>query len=364
MDEARPGAAKARAGGSGGRSGGPHRPPVPAVAAIDLGTNNCRLLVAKPTRGGGFRVVDAFSRIVRLGEGVGATGRLSDAAMDRTIEALKICADKMRRRGVAKSRCIATHACRDAANAVEFVDRVKADTGLRFEIISAEEEARLGVRGCVSLFDPACDAAMVFDIGGGSTEISWVDLRGWTEADRVRGKPPRIAAWTSIPLGVVNLHERTADEGYSPDAYEAIAAEVGAVAASVEGLDEIRALFDAGRGHLLGTSGTVTSLAGVHLRLPSYDRNAIDGLWMSNGEARAVSERLCRMSFDERVREPCIGTSRAELVVYGCAIYEGLARVWHADRLRIADRGLREGVLSGLLQKPRRRRRARRRPAN
>lgn len=325
------------------------------VAAIDLGTNNCRLLVAAP-RKGGFRVVDAFSRIVRLGEGVSLTGRLSDAAMDRTVEALKVCADKINRRGVARSRCIATQACRGAANAEEFVARVKEETGLAFDIISAEEEARLGVRGCSTLLDPSVSGALVFDIGGGSTEVSWLDLGAWGEQEAARGKAPPIASWLSMPLGVVSLHERFGETGFGRSEYEAIVEEVAERVRSVAGVERIRAAFDAGDAHLLGTSGTVTSIAGVHLRLPAYDRSKVDGLWMRADEAQAVCDRLSYMSYDERTQEPCIGTSRAELVNYGCAIYEGVARAYPAERLRIADRGLREGVLAGLFASARRRR--------
>ncbi|MEL6364071.1 MAG: Ppx/GppA phosphatase family protein [Pseudomonadota bacterium] len=327
----------------------------PVVAAIDLGTNNCRLLIASK-RGSGFRVVDAFSRIVRLGEGVSLSGRLSDAAMQRTVDALRICADKIRRRGVTRVRCIATQACRMASNSDDFVARVREETGLVFEVISAEEEARLGLRGCASLLDPAVDGALVFDIGGGSTEVSWLDMRAWGAEEAARGRTPAVSAWLSIPMGVVSLHERFVEQGFGLPEYEAVAQEVANLLLAVDGVDPVREAFDAGRAHLLGTSGTVTSIAGVHLKLPSYDRKKVDGLWMGAAEARAVCDRLAGMTYDERVLEPCIGTSRAELVAYGCAIYEGVARAYPSERLRIADRGLREGVLAELFQTNKRRR--------
>ena len=135
--------------------------------AVDLGTNNCRLLIARAVDGG-FTVVDAFSRIVRLGEGVSQTGALSAVAMDRTIEALKVCAGKMQRRGVSLMRSVATEACRRAINGLEFLERSRAETGVDLEIISTAEEAKLAFSGCMPLLDRARPYAIVFDIGGGT----------------------------------------------------------------------------------------------------------------------------------------------------------------------------------------------------
>ncbi|MEM9169243.1 MAG: Ppx/GppA phosphatase family protein [Pseudomonadota bacterium] len=318
-------------------------------AALDLGTNNCRLLIATP-RGGGFRVIDAFSRIVRLGEGLATAGALSQAAMDRTIDALKICAQKVERRNVYRGRYIATQACRAAANGGEFLERVTRETGLNFEIISTEEEARLAVRGCSDLIDPNASAAAIFDIGGGSTEISWVKRDGETID---------IAAWLSLPLGVVNLSEAYGGRELDASAYDDV---VEAVRSDIRAFGDpaaLRPIFDNAGAHLLGTSGTVTSIAGVHLDLPRYRRDLVDGLWLSDGEARAVSTRLRGLDFEGRAGLACIGRERADLVVYGCAILEALMREWPAARIRVADRGLREGVLSDLMEAARRRRRPR-----
>ncbi|MGF1544993.1 MAG: Ppx/GppA phosphatase family protein [Parvularculaceae bacterium] len=339
--------AKRRSAGSAG--GGP-----PRYAAIDLGTNNCRLLVAAPRsagRGGALRVVDAFSRIVRLGEGLARNGALSDAAMARAIEALKICADKMDRRGVTRRRCIATQACRAAANGEEFLAAVERETGLRFEIISTAEEASLAVRGCADLLDQTADRAIVFDIGGGSTELSLVRPNG--------AKRPKLDAWLSMPVGVVKLSETCGGRDLSADTYERVVADVGQrlrdlAAASGFPLDP-----PSTSSHLLGTSGTVTSIAGVHLGLDRYRRDAVDGLWLTADDARDVSGRLRDMSWDERAREPCIGAERADLVVCGCAILEALLRAWPATRIRVGDRGLREGVLAGRAEADRRRTRRR-----
>ncbi len=343
----------------------PSPSPAPAdrFAALDLGTNNCRLLIASP-RGRGFRVFDAFSRIVRLGEGMSASGALSAAAMDRTIDAIKICAEKIERRSVTRQRCIATQACRAASNGKEFLARVHDETGLEFEIITPAEEARLAVTGCAELIDGEAKAGLIFDIGGGSTEISWVRPGA--------GGPPKggsrtmldVAAWTSMPIGVVSLSEKFGGRELSRESYNAVVDFVRSEIAAFGDPSGLRDVFAAGDGHFLGTSGTVTSIAGVHLGLNRYRRDAVDGLWLSELEVRDVTQRLRLMSYDERAAEPCIGTERADLVVCGCAILDALLHEWPATRIRVADRGLREGILVGLAHdhnRARNRRRGRRR---
>jgi exopolyphosphatase / guanosine-5'-triphosphate,3'-diphosphate pyrophosphatase len=326
---------------------------IPVYGALDLGTNNCRLLVARPSRRG-FLVIDAFSRIIRLGEGVLRSGYLSDIAMNRTIEALKICSDKMRRRNVSRSRLIATEACRIAANSGEFIDRVRRDTGLAIEIVSRETEAKLAVSGCASLIDRNCDWALVFDIGGGSSELIWLDLtrldRPWRRSiyDRLEVQGC-IAAWTSLPIGVVSLAERHGGKEVTREHYEAMVADVTAALADFEGAHRFRSRIAKGCAHFLGTSGTVTTIAGIHLGLPAYDRSRVDGCWLGAPDVRQVSDALIGMSYAERVAQPCIGQERADLVLAGCAILEALLRVWPCQRLRVADRGLREGILATLM---------------
>ena len=312
-------------------------------AALDLGTNNCRLLIARPHKDG-FAVVDAFSRIVRLGEGLAATGELSDAAIERTIAALRICAEKLRRRNVTLARSVATEACRRAANGPDFIARVKRETGIMLDVISAEEEARLAVLGCHALLEPGGGPAVVFDIGGGSTELVLID----------DAKPvPHIVDWHSAPWGVVSLTEShgRVKGGDGPVAYErmrAVARE--SFAAFVERLGQ-RGLPDGAVSvRLLGTSGTVTTLASVHLGLESYDRSQVDGLIVPAPAMRAISQRLAGMNLAQRATVPCIGTERADLVVAGCAILEAILDLWPAERLGIADRGIREGILRRLMQ--------------
>jgi len=314
-------------------------------AALDLGTNNCRLLVARPIRDAGaesFRIVDAFSRIVRLGEGLAQSGRLSEAAIRRTIDALLVCRDKMAARDVSRARLIATEACRAAENGADFVARVREETGLDLEIISRETEARLAATGCAALADSAAKGVLLFDIGGGSSEIVWLS------PGRAAKDEGQVRHWTSLQLGVVTLAERF---GGAEVSYRQFTAMTELVVSELQHFLARAAKEErCGRFHLLGTSGTVTTLAGVHLNLPRYDRRRVDGLWMSHAEIDAVMNKLRGMSFAERARNACIGPDRADLVLAGCAILEGIRRCFPSERIRIADRGLREGMLLELMR--------------
>ncbi|HWK97290.1 MAG TPA: Ppx/GppA phosphatase family protein [Pseudolabrys sp.] len=315
----------------------------PTYAALDLGTNNCRLLVARPN-GDSFRVIDAFSRIVRLGEGISASGRLSEAAIGRSLEALEICRNKMRNRGVTRARLVATEACRAAANGLEFRGRVAELLGLELEVIDRETEAELAATSCTPLIDPDAEGVVLFDIGGGSSEL--VRL-GRSPADGRGPPPPRIKGWVSLPHGVVTLAERHGGLNVTRDTYEAMVAEVAAL---IEPFAREHGYADLGGVHMLGTSGTVTTIAGVHLELKRYDRNRIDGCWLGADEIDAVLERLLTMTYEERVASPCIGADRADLVLAGCAILEAIRRAFPCQRLRVADRGLREGMLVQMMR--------------
>ncbi|WP_374730187.1 Ppx/GppA phosphatase family protein [Stappia sp.] len=342
---------RAPAGRRGGMQGAPvarpRGPSFPLYAALDLGTNNCRLLVARPEPRG-FRVIDAYSKIVRLGEGLGHGNRLGEAAMERAIAALVCCRDKMRDRGVARARLIATEACRTAENGPEFLARVHAETGLSLEIASRETEARLAVAGCASLVDPQAKGVVLFDIGGGSSEIVWLDLRNRCGARGV-ALTRFIRAWISLPVGVVNLAERHGGRHVCANAFEAMVQDARQhLEAFALGRELSEAICD-GEVHMLGTSGTVTTLAGVHFGLKRYDRRRVDGAWMDTEDVSAMIGRLRAMSYEERVVNPCIGADRADLVLAGCAILEAIRRRWPCQRLRVADRGLREGILMELM---------------
>lgn len=316
-----------------------------AYAAIDLGTNNCRLLIARPS-GDHFMVIDAFSRVVRLGEGLAQSGRLSDAAMDRALGALHICAEKLRKRNVHLARSVATEACRRAANGADFIERVHRETGIRLNIITAEEEARLAVLGCHILLEPGEGPAMIFDIGGGSTEMVLVDTSSAV---------PRILDWQSVPWGVVSLTESIGPIELTAqaraEAYREMRKRISdGFAHFSERVGPARtAAVAEGRLRLLGTSGTVTTLASLHLGLPQYDRSAVDGVIVPTASMREISQRLAHISPAERIAVPCIGRERADLVVAGCAILESIFDIWPAERLGIADRGIREGILRSLM---------------
>ena len=325
----------------------------PAYAALDLGTNNCRLLVARPSRRG-FKVIDAFSRIIRLGEGVSATGRLSEAAIERTLEALEVCAAKIERHRVVRSGLIATEACRLAVNAPEFLERARTGTGLDIKIVSRETEARLAVSGCASLIDFGCDSALVFDIGGGSSELIWLDLRESRHSarhslsERLEAQGC-IAAWTSLPVGVVTLAERFGGTYVDRATFAEMVEHVAELLTPFETSHKLRSRLQQGRTHMLGTSGTVTTLAGVHLGLPRYERSRVDGCWLESEQVRAVTAGLLDATYEERAAQPCIGKERADLVLAGCAILEAMMQMWPCQRLRVADRGLREGILATLM---------------
>lgn len=311
-----------------------------SYAAIDLGTNNCRLLIARPS-GGNFTVIDAFSRVVRLGEGLAQTGRLSDEAMDRALGALKICAEKLKRRNVHLARSVATEACRRASNGDEFIQRVMRETGIRLDVISAEEEARLAVLGCHILLEGGSGPAVIFDIGGGSTELVLIEQGGAI---------PHIVDWQSVPWGVVSLTETCGSDESTAEARRARYEDMHSrVRDSFAPFAERIASARTPELRLLGTSGTVTTLASVHLDLPQYDRKAVDGLIVPAESMREISSNLSRMSPAERRQLPCIGNERADLVVAGCAILEAILDIWPAPRLGVADRGIREGILRSLI---------------
>ncbi len=332
-----------------GRSSAPaangHGAPRQAYAAIDLGTNNCRLLIARPS-GEHFVVIDAFSRVVRLGEGLAQTGRLSDAAMDRALGALRVCADKLRRRNVHLARSVATEACRRASNGEAFIERVRQETGIVLDVISAQEEARLAVLGCHVLLEQGEGPAMIFDIGGGSTELVLIET-----GEAV----PRILDWQSVPWGVVSLTESypATPEETDTDRLHRYRRMRGAVSGAFRDfsarLEPFRAAPMPISPRLLGTSGTVTTLASLHLGLPQYDRRAVDGLIVEAGAMRDIAKQLSTLSPAERQELPCIGRDRAELVVAGCAILETILDLWPAARLGVADRGIREGILRSLM---------------
>jgi exopolyphosphatase/guanosine-5'-triphosphate,3'-diphosphate pyrophosphatase len=314
----------------------------PAFAALDLGTNNCRLMVGTPS-GESFRVLDSFSRIVRLGEGLHDTGRLSPVAMDRAISALHSCVARLARRPVRELRAIATEACRQAANGAEFLARARQETGLHIDIISTREEAELALEGCASLLRGDGRRALLFDIGGGSTELAWVRLPG---GDGM----PQLIGYLSLPVGVVTLAERFGPAGFTAEGFEAMMEDVETRLRPFEAVHRIGQEIRQGGVRLLGTSGTVTTLAGIALNLRRYARQAVDGVVMSREDAQAALTRLRNMGHAGLVEHPCVGPERAEFVLPGCAIYAAIHALWPAPHVVVADRGLREGILLRMIR--------------
>ncbi|MBS3848958.1 Ppx/GppA phosphatase family protein [Devosia sp. J2-20] len=332
----------------------------PLYAALDLGTNNCRLLIARP-HDHGFRVLDGFTRIVRLGEGVSVTGRLGEAAMDRTIDALRQCRNKLREHQPARMRLIATEACRAAENGPAFLERVKEEVGLELEIVDRRTEAELAVTGCADLIDADTAGALIFDIGGGSSELAWLDFRGGRPKSQGR-MPASIRSWQSLPVGVVSIAEKFGGVNVTPEVFEAMVNHVSDHLRQFRGREKLRQMIASHPVHLIGTSGTVTTLAGLHLGLERYERQKVDGLWMHRDQVDETMNVLIGMPFERRVAHPCIGRDRADLVLPGCAIFEAIRREWPTERVRVADRGLREGILISLMDADRTRSRASRYP--
>jgi len=316
-------------------------------AALDLGTNNCRLLIAAPTRPGHFRVIDAFSRIVRLGEGMGHTRRLGDEAMNRAIEALKVCRYKLQQADINHQWLIATEACRLADNGPDFIDRVRREAGLDLDIVDRETEARLAVSGCGTLVERKTEAIVLFDIGGGSSEIALIDIS--------KRRSPRLAehiiAWTSLPVGVVTLAERFGGEVVTGADFARMKNYVRTMLDRFSGRHMLDHLAGSPNFHLIGTSGTVTTLAGIYLNLDRYDRRRVDGMWLKSADVTRTTNALLSWDMNQRVANPCIGADRADLVLAGCAILEAIRSIWPGARLRVADRGLREGILTELMSR-------------
>ena len=319
-------------------------------AALDLGTSNCRLMLAVASRDDGFRVVDSVSRVVRLGEGLPETGRLGEAAMERAMGALDLCARRLGRHRVHGIAAVATEACRRATNGGDFLHAVRARTGIPIRVISTREEAGLVLDSCAALLggDDGVRRALLFDIGGGSTELSWVRLPGHEGA-----RAPELIGTASLPFGVVTLPEMLGANPYEPAGFDAMVSTVGERLLAFEATHRIADEIRHGGVRLLGTSGTVTTLAGEALGLQRYQRPLVDGTILSAAAAAAAVRRLRACDEAALARHPCIGVERASLVLPGCAIFEAIRRLWGAPEIVVADRGLREGLLLRLMREAR-----------
>lgn len=334
-------------------SGSSDRESQPVFAALDLGTNNCRLLVAQPfvapTRTEqGIRVLDTFSRVVRLGEGLSENNVFLPDAMTRTIIALKGCQAKLARHDVKYARYVATEACRRAENRAEFIGRVREETGIAIEIISNEEEAKLAFLGCSTLLSPASDQAIVFDIGGGSTEFMWVRRDPATPPEMLCDF--RITDWLSLNKGVMNLSEEFGGAAFAEVYFDELVEYLVKRLLDFEKKNKIGDAIRAGSAQMLSTSGTMTTLAALHLGLSHYERSRVDGFTFSMKDLRAVAKKVLAMSPSKRFSNQCIGPDRAEFIVSGCAILEAIHTLWPALEITVGDRGVREGIILSLMQ--------------
>lgn len=333
---------------------GKHRPRAPnrktsarlmdgpiTYAAIDLGTNSCRMLIARRIDDG-FTVVDGFSRIVRLGEGLVRTGKLQDTAMERTLAALRECRNKIEFHGATRIRCVATEACRQADNGDSFMDRARRETGLTIEAITPRDEANLTVAGCAPLMQSGYPDGLLFDIGGGSTEIIWVDTHG--------KRTPTVRDVISIPMGVVTLVDEFGRGDLSDQDFEEIVGRISRRLKPFEKTNQIDAALERKSVQMIGTSGTMTTLGAIHLGLPRYDRTRIDGLSLDLTHVRSLTAQLSEMDFRARADIPCIGRARADLMTMGCAVLSAIVRHWPVPSIRVADRGIREGLIVGLIE--------------
>lgn len=337
----------------------PKPPSAPLYAALDLGTNSCRMLIARPTSDG-FEVVDSFSKAVQLGHGLEGSGRLSRSSMSKTVQAMRICKQKLKKHGVDRMRLVATEACRRAKNAREFVRYVKRETGLALEIINPKDEARYAVISCAPLVTNNTEQLLVVDIGGGSTELVWIDLKDVPKDRRKHAimglhsgfegphEGAKVVDWISVPLGVATLRDQFDDVADDAARFalmswffeESLGAfKPATVSISKEGFQ------------IVGTSGTVTTVAASHLGLKRYDRAKVDGLTMTSDEIDAVIRDYLALGPEGRRTDPRIGRDRHALIMSGAAILQALLRLWPTDQLSVADRGLREGLLYAQMSK-------------
>ncbi|MBL4873687.1 MAG: Ppx/GppA family phosphatase [Rhodobacteraceae bacterium] len=334
----------------------------PLYAALDLGTNSCRMLIAEPD-GAHFNIVDAFSKSVRLGLDLERTGALSNAGINRTLQALHVCSRKLKKLGVKNSRLVATEACRRAKNGEQFMDRIRNETGLRLEVIKPAEEARLAVVSCSPLLEPMAEHVLVVDIGGGSTELVWIDLTEVAPQDKIKAmidlRPgevcanmlpgARIVDWISVPLGVATLMQRFSDVQEDGAKFALMACHFEDALEAFTPYHELVDPSILSKLQVIGTSGTVTTLGAMHLGLRRYDRNKVDGLRMRAQDVNVVIERFLELGPEGRRREPGIGNDRADLIMSGSAILQTLLRIWPTESVRVADRGLREGMLFSMM---------------
>ena len=320
----------------------------PIFASLDLGTNNCRLLIAQPTSEKHIKVLDTFSKIVRLGEGLSVDNRLTAEAMNRTVEALLTCKRKMDKFDIKSYRFIATEACRKAENTQEFLELVHKRVGIDIEVISNEEEAKLAFLGCSTLLSCNIENALVFDIGGGSTEFMWVKKDNLIQSELLGEH--KIIDWLSLDQGVMNLSEKFGGTAFTEMYFDELVGYLVKKLREFDKQNKISEFVAKNRVQMLSTSGTLTTLAAIHLKLSHYERSKIDGTAFSTNDLREATAEILAMSPLERFSNTCIGADRSDYIISGCAIFEAICTLWNIPQVTIADRGVREGITISLMQ--------------
>jgi exopolyphosphatase/guanosine-5'-triphosphate,3'-diphosphate pyrophosphatase len=323
------------------------------------------MLIATPSADQ-FRVVDAYSKSVRLGIDLERTGSLSRRAINRTVSALQTCAEKLAAYGVVHTKFVATEACRRAENGIGFLEEVREQTGLELEIIRPSEEARLAVISCASLVGHDAEQALIVDIGGGSTELVWIDLEGVPPDARAaaimrirpthknKGAPvaqgeARVVDWISVPTGVATLYEKYRDVDDDTARFALMSWYFEEQIQDFKPYRDEAFFGDLEGFQVIGTSGTVTTVGAAHLGLQRYDRSKVDGMQMRSDEVDAVVSQFLQLGPEGRRTHPGIGRDRTRLIMAGAAIFQTLLRAWPTDCIRVADRGLREGLLYSMM---------------
>jgi exopolyphosphatase / guanosine-5'-triphosphate,3'-diphosphate pyrophosphatase len=309
-----------------------------AIASLDLGTNSTRLLVARPAGGydgHGAVELDTLDRrntITRLGQGVGATGRLAPDAIERTLAAVRDYRESIERHGVEQVRVAATSAARDAANRDELFDAVEALVGTRPELLSGDDEGRLSFRGATGQLDPDRGPFVVVDIGGGSTEF----IVGTSEVEGV----------LSVDVGCVRLTERFLE--HDPPLPEELTACISLTDAYLE--DVLRELPTVAEARtLIGLAGTVTTVAAVEIGLQTYDRDRIHHFALTHEAAEDVFRTLATESRADRIHNPGLEEARADVIVGGCCVLVAIFRRLGFDEMLVSESDILDGLALSLL---------------
>lgn len=306
-------------------------------AAIDLGSRNCRTIVGCQSKAGAFEYIETYSKSVSLADGVAASKKLSRKSMDRTIEALAFCSKVLSRYAGLTYLAVATDAMRRAENASVFIKRVKRELGLIISIITPQEEAYYAALGCIEVLSLETEIFVVFDIGGGSSEIALCRQKSDKDIELIDS--------LSIPYGVINLLESKDHLTFS--GYSNLVQKISDL--SRDFLNQYATTLDfVNNFQCIGTSGTTTTVAALNMNLRFYDREKINDSILQFSEILKTVHYVQSLSEDERKLHPYISQSNEDLVLGGLTILEGIVRGLPASTITVTDRGVRDGVVYAL----------------